>query len=213
MGPGRSQQAWNADTLQRLERPYLEAADPRGACGFRGDGRRWRRARAVIVDALHTGGTFLDVGCAGGLLLASVRAWAAERGLDIEPYGLELSEALAARARRDHPRWAKGIFVGDVTTWAPPRRFAFVRIELVYAPPPARRALVAHCLDTLLAPGGRLVVCSYAGDRHGPPPDDVAAQLAGWGFAVQGQAVATGRGGRPLTRVAWVEAPGVGDRT
>ena len=54
----------------------------------RGDEARWSRARRVIVDAIDRDGTFLDVGCANGLLMESLSSWAAERGHTIEPYGL-----------------------------------------------------------------------------------------------------------------------------
>jgi 2-polyprenyl-3-methyl-5-hydroxy-6-metoxy-1,4-benzoquinol methylase len=55
-------------TRALLERAYLEASDPRGGPGFRGDETRWERARRPIVSAIDHDGTFLDVGCANGLL-------------------------------------------------------------------------------------------------------------------------------------------------
>jgi 2-polyprenyl-3-methyl-5-hydroxy-6-metoxy-1,4-benzoquinol methylase len=63
-----------------LERAYLNSEDPRGGSGFRGDEARWERARRPIVQAVDRDGTFLDVGCANGLLMESVTAWAAEDG-------------------------------------------------------------------------------------------------------------------------------------
>lgn len=60
------------ETRDLLERPYLEAEDPRGGSGFRGDEARWERARRPIVSAIDRDGTFLDVGCANGLLMESV---------------------------------------------------------------------------------------------------------------------------------------------
>ena len=55
-------------TRALLERAYLEAGDPRGGSGFGGDEARWERARRPIVSAIDCDGTFLDVGCANGLL-------------------------------------------------------------------------------------------------------------------------------------------------
>lgn len=107
------QAAWNTHTLATLEPAYLSASDPYGGSGFRGDARPWRRARRVIAEAIHRDGTFLDVGCANGLLMESIVAWAREKGRQVEPYGLELCEAIAAEARHRLPHWAERIFVGD----------------------------------------------------------------------------------------------------
>jgi hypothetical protein len=39
-----------------------------GESGFGGDEARWERARRPIISAIDCDGTFLDVGCANGLL-------------------------------------------------------------------------------------------------------------------------------------------------
>jgi hypothetical protein len=44
--------------------------------------------------------------------MESVAAWCAERGLAIEPYGVDISPALAELARRRLPQWADRIWVG-----------------------------------------------------------------------------------------------------
>ena len=92
-----------AMTRALLERAYLTAEDSRGGSGFRGDKVRWERARRPILSAVERDGTFLDVGCANGLLMESVAAWASEDGFRVEPYGLDLIESLAALARRRLP--------------------------------------------------------------------------------------------------------------
>lgn len=61
--------------------------------------------RRHITEGIADDGTFLDVGCANGLLMESVAAWCAERGLDVEPYGVDISPALAELARRRLPQW------------------------------------------------------------------------------------------------------------
>jgi 2-polyprenyl-3-methyl-5-hydroxy-6-metoxy-1,4-benzoquinol methylase len=91
------------ETRTLLERAYLTSEDPRGGSGFRGDEVRWERVRRPILSAVDRDGTFLDVGCANGLLMESVAAWAAEDGLQVELYGLDLIESLAALARRRLP--------------------------------------------------------------------------------------------------------------
>ena len=141
------------ETRALLECAYLTAEDPRGSSGFRGDEVRWERARRPILSALDHGGTFLDVGCANGLLMESVAAWAAEDGFRVEPYGLDLIESLAALARRRLPHWADRIFTGNVMSWRPPLRFDFVSTNLEYVPPERRRKLVGHLIGEYLLPG------------------------------------------------------------
>lgn len=175
----------------------------RGGSGFRGDADRWRRARRIIVEAIDHNGTFLDIGCANGLLMESIAAWACEEGHTIEPYGLELSPAIAELARRRLPAWQDRIFAGDVTTWRPLQRFDFVRTELVYVPDAARHQLVVRCLDYLIAPGGRLIICSYGSATR--PPELVGSQLRSWGFTVAGEAGVTDSNGVLITRIAWVD--------
>ena len=121
---------------------YVTSEDPRGGSGFCGDEVRWERARRPILSAVHRDGPFLDVGCANGLLMESVAAWAAEDRLQVEPYGLDLIESLAALARRRLPHWADRIFAGNVMSWRPTLRFDFVHTNLAYGPPPRRCHMV-----------------------------------------------------------------------
>jgi hypothetical protein len=137
-------------TRALLERSCLEAGDPRGGSGFGGDEGRWERARRPIVSAVDRDGTFLDVGCANGLLMESLATWAREEGYRIEPYGLDLIGSLAALARQCLPHWSDRIFVGNVMDWRAPFRFDFVRTELEYAPPGRRREMVERLLREYL---------------------------------------------------------------
>jgi hypothetical protein len=137
-----------------LERAYLEAGDPRGGSGFGGDEARWERARWPIVSAIDCDGTFLDVGCANGLLMESLATWAGEEGYSVEPYGLDLIGSLAALARQRLPHWSERVFVGNVMDWHAPFRFDFVCTELEYAPPRRRREMVERLLREYLSPGG-----------------------------------------------------------
>jgi SAM-dependent methyltransferase len=161
---------------ERYEQQYLSTDDPRAQSGFRGDEARWESARRPIVEAIHQDGTFLDVGCANGLLMECVVAWSEHR---IQPYGLDFSPKLVELARRRLPQWADRIFLGDVHVWEPPRRFDFVRTELEYSDEPRR--LVDRLLERFVSPGGRLILCGYGSRRGGPPPS--VRQLARvWGF-------------------------------
>lgn len=125
---------------------------------------RWKRARGPIIRAVDRDGTFLDVGCANGLLMESIARWAGEEGFRIEPYGLELIDSLAVLARRRLPRLSHRIFTGNSMLWRPPFRFDFVRTELEYAPHHRRREMVGKMLSQYLPPTG-----SENGTRRGDP--------------------------------------------
>ena len=194
-----------------LDETYLHATNPRGGSGFRGDEARWSRARRVIVDAIDRDGTFLDVGCANGLLMESVRTWAAERGHAIEPYGVEASPRLAELARSRLPAWAGRIAVGDARTWGPhdpTRGFDFVRTELEYAWPAERASMIEALLRRAVAPDGRLIVCSYGTASSGVETvEPVAGPLRAWGFTVAGEAESRDANGVRFTRIAWIDGP------
>jgi hypothetical protein len=116
-------------TPSDFERAYLAGADPRAQSGFHGSTERWEAARRPIVEAIDRDGTFLDVGCANGLLLESVVEWSE---FAVEPYGIDFAPGLVQLARSRLPHWADRIWHGDVRSWKPPFRFDFVhaRVEL-----------------------------------------------------------------------------------
>jgi hypothetical protein len=170
---------WYAGMTEIFEAAYLAGENPRAQSGFGGDEPRWETARRPIAAAIDRDGSFLDIGCAGGYLLESLVRWTPHR---IEPYGLELAPRLAALPRRGHPDWADRIYVGNALTWTPPRRFDFVRTELVYVPAPRERELLEHLLGDVLAPQGWLILCGYGSPRSGVEADPVAAKARSYGF-------------------------------
>lgn len=184
------------------ERAYLEGDDPRGESGFGGDEARCERARRPIVSAIDRDETFLDVGCANGLLLESLATWAGEEGYRVEPYGLDLIGSLAALARQRLPHWLERIFVGNVMDWRVPFRLDFVRTDLEYAPRHRRHEMVERLLREYLSPGGRLILCSYASSRRPTPKaEPVGDILRNWGYTVAGEAEGVDTNGVVFTRV------------
>jgi SAM-dependent methyltransferase len=157
------------------------------------------------LAAVDRDGTFLDVGCANGFLMESVREWGAEEGHDIEAYGLEVSPELAELARRRLPEWADRIFVGNAREWIPPRRFDFVRTGLDYAPPTRRRELVEHLLAHVVAPGGRLIVGVLNEEKGERRTEDL---VSSWGFEIAGRLDTEHRDPRVVYRVFWLDAKG-----
>lgn len=186
---------------------YLATDDPYAQSGMRADAVRWERGRRPIVAAIDRDGTLLDVGCANGLLMESIATWAAAAGHYVEPYGLDYSPALATLACRRLPRWADRVFVGNVVDWTPPFRFDYVRTEFVYVPPTRQPGLVEHLLWEIVAPGGRLIVCSYGSSRRPTPRDEpVGDLLRGRDHAVAGETEGADKNGVVFVRVAWVDA-------
>lgn len=192
----QSDASYYADNVRVLEPAYLRGTTPQAGSGFGGDAARWRARRGMIVDCLHRPGTFLDIGCANGLLMESVREWAAERGLAIEPYGVDLAPGLVDLARRRLPRWADRIEVGNAIDYAPGRRFTFVHVLLDAVPRRRRADLVRHAL-TLVEPGGRLLVSHYLGGTTDRTAEEHVRDL---GFLVAGTAEANG------ATTAWLDA-------
>lgn len=89
-----------------------------------------------------------------------------------------------------------------------PHRFDFVRTELVYVPEPQRREYIERMLDQLIAPGGRLILCSYGSTRSaGPRVEPIVDQLEDWGTPVaQVMDTMSREHGFVITRVVAVES-------
>ncbi len=165
-----TEQGWHAAVLAIVEANCLSADNPRAQSGHSGDKARWEQARRLLVDAIPGNCSFLDVGCAdvarrcwdvlgNGHLMESLVNWIAEDGRTVEPYGVEISPALADLARR-RPEWSHRIWTGNILAWRPPRKFDVVRTGLDYVPRNRRADLVEHVLHEVLVPG------RSAGRRH-----------------------------------------------
>jgi trans-aconitate methyltransferase len=149
---------WQRRVTDALSRAYLSETDPRWGSGFDGDPALWREARELILQAVPRDGSFLDIGCANGHLMESLRLWATERGLRLELSGLELNPSLAAAARERLPEVSDRIFGGNAADWIPPHRFTYVRTGLEYVPAGREASLVARLLSEVVEHGGRLLI-------------------------------------------------------
>ncbi|HEY1552526.1 MAG TPA: class I SAM-dependent methyltransferase [Kofleriaceae bacterium] len=185
---------WHAANAARIVPAYLAAATPQGGSGHSGTADDWDYSRGIVADAIDRAGTFLDVGCANGLVMESVARWSR-----VEPYGLDIAPELAALARTRYPQWADRIAVGNALEYRPAQRFDFVRTGLEYVPPPQRRALVAHLLEHV---GRRVIVGKYnelVADRA------IERLLAG--FAIAGVSERPHRlDPRVCYRVLWIDS-------
>lgn len=176
---------------------------------FRQSGRssgaeRWEESRRCIVDAIHRDGSFLDVGCANGLLLESLEGWLAQRSIRIEPCGVDFVPELVELARKRLPHADRGNFhFANVWDWGPPRQYDFVRTNLDYVPEPHWTEWVMRQWDRLVAPGGRLILCWYYSSRDaGQPQPSPRRVMEDLGLTVTGTTAALG------TEVAWADKPG-----
>ena len=193
---------WHRAIAALIEPAYLGADTAEGGSGYTGTREAWENARGLIADALARSGTFLDVGCANGLLMESIVAWGARRGFAVDPYGLDILPALAERARTRLPRWADRIFVGNALGWRPPMRFDHVRTGLDYVPAPRRRELVAWLVERVVAPGGRLIIGTTNEEIAKP---ELEPQLVAWGHAIAGRAERPHRVPEVAYRVVWID--------
>jgi len=195
------QSEWHQGIEEVIADAYLATDDPRAQSGKSGDEVEWRWSRELVLDAMPRGGTLLDVGCANGYLMESLRRWGMERGTDVEPYGLDISSRLAALARRRLPEWADRIWVGNVMEWTPPRRFDVVHTGIDYVPRDRRRDLLKRVLRDLVEPGGRVVLRA---SRVHPSEPDLATEIRALGFEIGGVLESKHPQSGALRRTVWL---------
>lgn len=199
------EEGWHRAMADLIVPAYLAGDNPRAQSGHSGDATRWEKARRLVLDAVDADGSFLDIGCASGHLMECVHVWAAEGGFQLEPWGLEISVELAALARERLPRWAKRIFVGNALSWRPPARFDYVRMSLDYVPKPRRPDLLAHVLEEVVLPAGRLIVGVFNEEVERSALEEA---VRSWGFVVTGRAEhAHPDTVKLVRRVLWIDAP------
>ena len=194
------------DSMRRdFKRCYLASADPWRQSGWGSTPERWRLAREVILRAVERSGTFFDIGCANGLLLECLIAWAGERGIALEPHGIDLVPELVELARKRIPAYASNFATANAFTWIPLRRYDYVHLLLESTPPSRHLEFLGRILDSAIARRGRLIVSNYGSRSKNEAPIDVAGYLSGLGFAIAGSASASEHDGFVLTRTAWLD--------
>ncbi len=196
-------QDWDRRTAGLLEDAYVAAgAGPGGSGSTDPSEGAWRAKRQHLAIPMDVDGTWLDAGCANGHLLVTLPIWAVERGVSIEPYGLELLPRVAELARSLHPHLTGRIWVGSVMSWTPPTRFRYVTVTDDVVPPDRLGELVDRLLGEFLAPEGRLIISSYTptNARHRPLFEDLASS----GYPPDG-IIQIDRPGRPPLLTAWLD--------
>ncbi len=96
--------AYFAGTRRVLRDYYLaDPHNPHQQSGRSSGAARWEETRRCFADCVHRSGSYLDVGCANGLLLESVSQWVGERGLAIQPAGVDFISELVDLTRQRVP--------------------------------------------------------------------------------------------------------------
>jgi SAM-dependent methyltransferase len=196
---------WYTRAATGFERTYLAERDPWRQSGHFGPEADWDLLRRPIADCMESSGHFLDIGCANGYLLECLQRWTAERGIALEPWGLDISPRLVELARQRLPALSERLFAGNSLSFVPPRLFDVVRTGLHYAPRAYERRHLQRLRDRFLAPGGRVLVVEYRG-AESPPQLTVERRLADLGFAVQEVRAAMDSSGQEGVRIAVVAA-------
>jgi SAM-dependent methyltransferase len=201
------EEGWHAAMASLVKPAYLAGDNPYAQAGHSGNAATWEASRGFIAEALPRSGTFLDVGCASGVLMESVQRWGARKDLSIEPYGLDIVPEFVHLARRRLPHWADRIHIGNIRSWEPAnQRFDFALIRPEYAPATRRVELIRHVLQRVLNAGGRLIILvgnEEAALRH------MESSITSQGVRVHGRVEVPHPGDERLQRrLFWIDVSG-----
>ncbi|MDP1852643.1 MAG: methyltransferase domain-containing protein [Candidatus Omnitrophota bacterium] len=120
----------------------------------------WRKAREVILEGVHKDGTFLDVGCANGILLRDLCIWAQEKGITLIPFGIDISKELVGECKEKIPGFKMNFMVADKYKFKPKRKFTFICTSFDLRGKRGQEKYLKRYLD-MLESGGRLILTRY----------------------------------------------------
>lgn len=176
---------WCNNLKCKLEYNYLSfnEDEPWRQSGMSGPENRWISLRKPIADCVEYSGTFLDIGCANGYLLECIMKWVNERGLSIEPFGLDISEELIKRAKKRLPNYSHNMFEGNCFSWLPPRKFDYVSTMLGYVPDEYEKEYILFLFDAYINNTGKLLVLRTG--KKGEPEEWLRERFCKYGIAIE----------------------------
>lgn len=177
-------QDWFDEVKGILETAYMAATEPWKGSGKSGPFEEWTRLRLPNVGPVNEDGSYLDIGCANGYLLECLLAWTKLKGVEMVPYGLDYSIEMVKLTQQRLPAFATNIFHGNGFTWQPPRRFDYVRTEVVYVPANYRRTYIDRLLSDFLTENGKLLLSDYRGSSEDLSTGWLVDELVAWGYNV-----------------------------
>ena len=200
---------WHRELTVLVTRALLTPAGAASASGSEGRPHvqsQWEMARRPLMSAIDSDGTLLDVGCGSGLLMQLIHQWSVGQALLLEPYGVEISPALADLARHRSPQWKDRIFTADILNWVPPMRFDYVRANLHHVSPEVPALMARWLLETVVSPHGRLIVGVYV--EAADAEVTLESRLQAEGLSIAGRSESpTAEPGR-IRRITWIDQPG-----
>jgi len=151
---------------------------------------RWEETRRCVCEAIDRDGDFLDVGCANGLLLETLREWSPH---EITPHGVDFVAELIDHARARHSGFAANFHRANAWDWDPSRRYTFVRTSIECVP----EADWPELIRRQAAWAEPLIVCHYRNANE--PAVDVTSLVESCGYEIAGSTQAPG------VRVTWLD--------
>jgi 2-polyprenyl-3-methyl-5-hydroxy-6-metoxy-1,4-benzoquinol methylase len=175
---------WLDNLKKDLEESYLKYTEPWKQAGFMEGEQAWIECRKPIADCIDKSGSILDVGCSNGYLLESLVKWTGERGIKLEPYGIDLSEKLITVAKERLKGYTNNLVVGSVTKWVTPLKFDYIRTELGYVLDESQEQYLNKLASSFLNPDGRLIITEYRTKKQNTKEPWSTDKIMNWDFVI-----------------------------
>lgn len=194
-----------SDFIRRVEslaESYLMHDDPISQSGFGGGAVRWRQERKPIIDPIDSDGDILDVGCANGYLLECLIKWGKKKGVNLIPFGVDISDKLVQLARKRLPQYSANFHAANAWDWIPPKKFKYVYALYDCVPEDYLGEFINRLMIRMVADSGRLIVGAYGSRSKAEAPFDIEGYLMSKGFKVGGR---TSGGSPPIASFVWID--------
>ncbi len=175
---------WLDNLKKELEESYLKYTEPWQQAGFMEDEKAWIECRKPIARCVEKSGTFLDIGCSNGYLLECLVKWAAESGITLVPYGIDLSAKLIAAAKTRLSAFSNNLVVGSATKWVSPIKYDYVRTELSYVLDESQEQYLQKVFSAFTAPEGKVIITEYRTKKQDTKEPWSTDKVVNWDFDI-----------------------------